>query len=234
MTIPPNQDFIVTRSATSLCMCTLSYNQAIPEKIVSFTFQSISCPILSAPHLSTKQRHDNCLPTSPAKNYWVIKSDPRLRVVNGINVGYSLSELISQPGETTVWQGVRCFVSRTHIQAMKTGDMALFYYSNCKQPGLVGIVTIVKGAYADSSQFDVVSPYYDPKSTEENPLWFSVDIKFVHEFHRKILLTELRNYREKHSVTNGPLKDLQILCHMRQCVVPLKEREYEFIIANFK
>ena len=86
VTIPPNQDFIVTRSATSLCTCTLSYNQAIPEKIVSFTFQSISCPIPSAPHLSTKQRHDNCLPTSPAKNYWVIKSDPRLRVVNGINV----------------------------------------------------------------------------------------------------------------------------------------------------
>ena len=81
VTIPPNQGFIVTQSATSLCTYTLSYNQAIPEKIVSFTFQSISCPILSAPHLSTKQRHDNSLPTSPPKNYWIIKSDPRLRVV---------------------------------------------------------------------------------------------------------------------------------------------------------
>ena len=91
----------------------------------------------------------------------------------------------------------------TYIQAMKTGDMAFFYHSNCKQPGLVGIVTIIKGAYADPSQFDVVSPYYDPKSTEENPLWFSVDIKFVHEFRREILLTKLRNYREKHSLTNG-------------------------------
>ena len=52
--IPPNQD-VVTRSATSLYTCTLTYIQALPEKIISATFQSFSCPLTSAPHLSTKQ-----------------------------------------------------------------------------------------------------------------------------------------------------------------------------------
>ena len=189
--IPPNQD-VVTRSATSLYMCTLTYIQALPEKIITVTFQSFSCPLTSAPHLSTKQSGHNYSRLTSSKNYWVIKSDPRVRVVNGIDVGYSLSKLISQPGETTVWQGVRYFVSRTHIKDMKTGDMAFFYHSNCKQPGVVGIVKIIKGAYADPSQFDVASPYYDPKSTEKKPLWFSVNIKFVHQFCRTILLTELR------------------------------------------
>lgn len=30
---------------------------------------------------------------------------------------------------------------------MKVGDLAFFYHSNCKQPGIVGIVKVVKEGY---------------------------------------------------------------------------------------
>ena len=34
-------------------------------------------------------------------------------------------------------------------------------------------------AYPDATQFDKKSPYYDAKSTDDNPRWVHVDVKLV-------------------------------------------------------
>ena len=45
--------------------------------------------------------------------------------------------------------------------------------------------------YPDETQFDPKSPYFDPKSTRENPRWMLVDVKLVRKT-RLLPLDELR------------------------------------------
>jgi predicted RNA-binding protein with PUA-like domain len=40
--------------------------------------------------------------------------------------------------------GVRNVVARNRMRAMKKGDLAFFYHSNTKVPGVAGIMEIVK------------------------------------------------------------------------------------------
>ena len=35
-------------------------------------------------------------------------------------------------------------MARNNLRAMKVGDLAFFYHSNCKEPGLVGTMEIVR------------------------------------------------------------------------------------------
>lgn len=41
--------------------------------------------------------------------------------------------------------------ARNHMRAMKTGDYAFFYHSNCKAPGIAGYMEIVREHSADGS-----------------------------------------------------------------------------------
>jgi hypothetical protein len=38
------------------------------------------------------------------------------------------------------------------MRAMKTGDLAFFYHSNCKVPGIAGIMEIVREASVDGKR----------------------------------------------------------------------------------
>ena len=40
--------------------------------------------------------------------------------------------------------GIRNYVARNNLRAMKEGDLAFFYHSNCKEPGIVGTMEIVQ------------------------------------------------------------------------------------------
>jgi predicted RNA-binding protein with PUA-like domain len=44
--------------------------------------------------------------------------------------------------------------ARNYMRAMKVGQEAFFYHSNCKNPGLAGLMKIVKESYVDHTQFD--------------------------------------------------------------------------------
>ncbi len=37
--------------------------------------------------------------------------------------------------------------------------------------------TVVREAYPDHTALDKTSPYFDPKSSSDNPRWFMVDVK---------------------------------------------------------
>ena len=75
---------------------------------------------------------------------------------------------------------------------MKIGDEILFYHSNCKEPGVVGITRVVSEPYPDPTQFDKKSRYYDPKSPKDNPRWILVDVEFVRKLSRNITLAEIK------------------------------------------
>ncbi|XP_034365751.1 thymocyte nuclear protein 1 isoform X4 [Arvicanthis niloticus] len=75
-------------------------------------------------------------------NYWLMKSEPESRLENGIDMKFSIEDLKAQPKQTACWDGVRNYQARNFLRAMKLEDEAFFYHSNCKQPGIVGLMKV--------------------------------------------------------------------------------------------
>jgi predicted RNA-binding protein with PUA-like domain len=114
--------------------------------------------------------------------YWLIKSEPD---VFGIE---DLERVGREP-----WNGVRNYQARNYMRdQMEPGDLALFYHSNAKPSGVVGIARVAGPPYPDSTQFDPQSEYFDPKSTAENPRWMLVDFEFVEKFPQVVSLDQLK------------------------------------------
>lgn len=117
-------------------------------------------------------------------NYWLMKSEPN---------AFGIDDLEQLPNRTEHWDGVRNYQARNMMRdEMKIGDQVFFYHSNCKPPGIVGIMQVVREGYADFTACDPQSKYFDEKSDPQNPRWFMVDIQLVRRFKRLISLDELR------------------------------------------
>jgi len=115
--------------------------------------------------------------------HWLIKSEPDVFSID------DLAQVTSEP-----WSGVRNYQARNFMwKEMKPGDLALFYHSNAKPPGAVGIARVVGTPYADPTQFDPKSEYHDPKSTPENPRWWLRDFEFVGKFPEMLTLEALKS-----------------------------------------
>ena len=114
--------------------------------------------------------------------YWLIKSEPD---------AFSIQDL--KKAKTEPWDGIRNYQARNFMRdEMSVGDLALFYHSNTKVPGVVGITEVASECYPDPTQFDKKAKYYDPKSKEENPRWLLVDFTFITEFDEVVSLTEMK------------------------------------------
>jgi predicted RNA-binding protein with PUA-like domain len=109
-------------------------------------------------------------------SYWLMKSEPESRIENGHEMKFSFEDLKANKDQTTWWDGVRNYEARNHMKSMKIGDNAFFYHSNCKNPGIIGIVKVCKEAYVDHTAFDSKDAHFDPKSDKNNPKWFMVCI----------------------------------------------------------
>ncbi len=117
--------------------------------------------------------------------WWLMKSEPKV---------YGINELRKEV--TTIWDGIRNYQARNFMRAMKVGDRAFFYHSNCDVPGIVGLMEIIDIAIVDPTQFDPKSKYFDPKSSEGNPRWDCVKLKYLGEFTKPI---SLATRKEKYS-----------------------------------
>ena len=115
--------------------------------------------------------------------YWLLKTEPDV---------FSFADLLASPEQTTLWEGVRNFQARNSLRAMKTGDKVLIYHSSCTPPGAVGVAEVVKHAYPDPTQFDKTSPYYDERSTEQEPRWVAVDVRGLYKLERFVSLREIK------------------------------------------
>ena len=117
--------------------------------------------------------------------YWLMKSEPE---------AFGIDHL-QQRGKS-LWDGVRNYQARNFLRQMKVGDQAFFYHSNCKVPGIVGVMNIVQGGYPDPTQFNPEHRYYDPKSTLDKPRWTGVDVEFVEKWPDILPLSTLRQIPE--------------------------------------
>ncbi len=124
--------------------------------------------------------HSPAVPKT-TRSLWLMKSEPDV---------FSIDDLAKQG--VSGWEGVRNYQARNFMRAMQVGDLVLFYHSNAKPPGVVGLAEVVRTAYPDPFQFDPKSEYYDPKSPADAPRWSSVDVRFVEKFPRLVSLDELK------------------------------------------
>ena len=149
-------------------------------------------------------------------NYWLIKSEPD---------AFSIDDLEAAPNGTEHWDGIRNYQARNFMRDdMKIGDEVFFYHSNCKEPGIVGIMKVASKPYPDPTQFDKKSRYYDPKSSKDDPRWVLVDVKFVRKLKRNITLSELKD-------TKG--LDGLILTRKgnRLSIMPVTDAQWEYILS---
>jgi predicted RNA-binding protein with PUA-like domain len=121
-------------------------------------------------------------------NYWLMKSEPDV---------FGIDHLKSRPRKTEHWDGVRNYQARNMMRdEMKKGDLVFFYHSNCAEPGIVGIMKVVREGYPDHTAFDPQQKYYDPKSDPDNPRWYMVDVQYQRNTRRLISLAELKQHKE--------------------------------------
>lgn len=72
-----------------------------------------------------------------------MKAEPETRLENGVDVSFSIDNLAAKK-DPEPWDGIRAYAARNNLRAMKKGDLAFFYHSNCKEPGIVGTMEIVE------------------------------------------------------------------------------------------
>jgi predicted RNA-binding protein with PUA-like domain len=145
--------------------------------------------------------------------HWLMKSEPN---------DYSIDDL--ERDGTTHWDGVRNYQARNLMRdQMSVGDAVLFYHSQLRPPGVVGLAEVVRDAYPDHTAWDPDSKYFDPKSNPEEPRWFMVDIAFVRKFDRMVTIDEMRERPE--------LEDMVLLKRSRLSVQPVTPQEFEVIVA---
>jgi predicted RNA-binding protein with PUA-like domain len=147
--------------------------------------------------------------------YWLMKSEPD---------AFSIDDLADRPDQTEPWDGVRNYQARNMLRdEMQVGDEVLFYHSNCKEPGVVGIARIVRAGYPDDTALNPDSKYHDPKSTLEKPIWYRVDVALVRKLSRTIGLSEMKNRPE--------LSELPLVRRgNRLSVMPVSAKDYAFIL----
>ena len=149
-------------------------------------------------------------------NYWLMKSEPD---------AFGIEDLVKMPDQAEHWDGVRNYQARNMMRdQMKVGDLAFFYHSNCKEPGIVGIMEVVREGYPDHTAFDPESKYFDPKSDPSKPRWMMVDIKYVRHTRRLIPLAEIKQHP---ALDNMPL----VRKGNRLSIMPVSEQEWHYILG---
>lgn len=102
----------------------------------------------------------------PAKNYWLVKSEP---------FKWSWDQHVKKGVQG--WDGVRNYQASNNMKAMTIGDQAFFYHSN-EGKEIVGIVEVVRE--------------YHPDPTDETGRFGMVDFKAVKPLKTPVTLEQIK------------------------------------------
>lgn len=147
--------------------------------------------------------------------HWLMKSEPD---------ECSIDDALAVPGATVAWTGVRNFQARNFMRdAMRVVDGVLFYHSSCARQGIAGLAAVVSATRPDPTQFEPQSPYFDARSTPENPRWLLLDVKAL----KKTRLISLRELR-----ADPTLAEMVLLRRgNRLSITPVSEAHWRHILA---
>lgn len=130
--------------------------------------------------------------------HWLYKSEPDT---------WSWDQQVARGDAGEHWNGVRNFLARKHLQAMKNGDQGFFYHSN-EGKAIVGIV-------------EVVREYY-PDHTDETGRFGMVDLVAVRALARPVTLEEIKK--------EPRLSAMVLVNNSRLSVQPVTDEEWAIVI----
>ncbi|HEV3245488.1 MAG TPA: EVE domain-containing protein [Candidatus Paceibacterota bacterium] len=143
------------------------------------------------------------------KNYWLLKTE---------SDAFSIDDLKRAGKEP--WTGVRNFQARNNLAVMKEGDLCLIYHTG-DEKAVVGVAKVASEPYADPTQFDKKSHYYEPKSTKEKSVWVLVDVAFVKKLPHPVTLAEIK--------LDPKLAAMMLVHAPRLSVQPVSEKQFKYI-----
>jgi predicted RNA-binding protein with PUA-like domain len=139
-----------------------------------------------SPRLKTK--------TTSKSQFWLLKSEPDA-------FSWEMQKARGNTGEP--WTGVRNYLARNNMQAMKTGDLAFFYHSNIGKE-VVGIVQVIATAH--------------PEPGDDTGIWACVDVMAVHDMPVPVTLAAVK--------ANPKLAEMALVKSMRLSVQPVTPAEW--------
>ena len=129
--------------------------------------------------------------------YWLLKTEPE---------EFSWDDQVKRGAEGEPWTGVRNFIARRNLQAMKKGEHAFFYHTG-KEKQIVGIVEIIKEAYKDP--------------TDEKGVFYAVDTRAVKPFENFVTLAAVK--------ADPTLKAMMLVRSARLSVQPVTDDEWKYV-----
>ncbi len=130
------------------------------------------------------------------RGFWLLKSEPG---------AYSWDVFVKDGG--TYWDGVRNAQARNNLQAMRKGDLVLFYHSvnGCE---IVGIAKISGESY--------------PDPTTDDERWVVVDLEPVKPLRVPVTLAQIK--------TDSKLASMALVRQSRLSVMPVEKRQFKRIL----
>lgn len=129
--------------------------------------------------------------------YWLAKSEP---------YKYPWSTFVADG--VTHWDGVRNYLARNNMMAMKLGDQVLYYHSN-EGKEIVGVAEVVREHYADPTD-------------AENAGWVVVDVSPKFALPKPVTLATIK--------ADALLKGMELVRLMRLSVVAVRAEEFDLIL----
>src|SRR5580693_9253064 len=129
--------------------------------------------------------------------YWLLKTEPD---------SYSWDDQVKKGAKGDAWTGVRNFRARTHLTAMKKGDLAFFYHTGDEKQ-VVGIVEVIRESY--------------PDPTDADGKFLAVDVKAVEPLPKPVTLAAIK--------AEPRLKDMALVKYSRLSVQPVTAAEWKIV-----
>jgi predicted RNA-binding protein with PUA-like domain len=133
--------------------------------------------------------------TGPA--YWLLKSEPD---------AFSWDDLKSKGKTGEPWTGVRNFLARNNMRAMKIGDLGFFYHSNIGKE-IVGVCKVIALAHPDPS--------------DDTGKWECVDVVAVADMPKPVTLEDAKE--------TPSLSKMSLVTTTRLSVQPVTPEEWRIV-----
>ena len=126
--------------------------------------------------------------------YWLFKSEPDV-------FSWSMQKARGAKGEP--WTGVRNYMARNNMRAMRVGDLGFFYHSNIGKE-VVGVVR--------------VNTLVHPDAEDDTGTWECVDVEAVCDMPKPVGLADVK--------ANKALAKMALVTSMRLSVQPVTAAEW--------
>lgn len=134
-------------------------------------------------------------PTPVSTGFWLLKSEPD---------AFSWDQLKAKGKSGEEWSGVRNYLARNNMRAMRLGDLGFFYHSNIGLE-IVGILEVCALAH--------------PDSTADDPKWDCVDVRAVRDMPKPVTLADVK--------ASPKLANMSLVTSMRLSVQPVTKQEWD-------